>query len=106
MSNTLGNYDPNFYAAQALVQLEQALGMAGRVYRGYDKNPQEYGSVINIRRPTYFTAQAMPISSANTSDINPDSVYKRGLSPLKADRKIAPRKSSTVGAWYWREVDE
>ncbi len=74
MSNTLGNYDPNFYAAQALVQLEKALGMAGRVYRGYDKNPQEYGSVINIRRPTYFTAQAMPISSANTSDINPDSV--------------------------------
>lgn len=74
MANTLGNYDPNFYAANALLQLEKALGMANRVYRGYDKNPQEYGSVINIRRPTYFTAQAMPISSANTSDITPDSV--------------------------------
>jgi hypothetical protein len=74
MANTLGFYDPNFYAAQALLQLEKALGMANRVYRGYDKNPQEYGSVINIRRPTYFTAQAMPISSANTSDITPDSV--------------------------------
>lgn len=74
MANTLGNYDPTFYAAQALVQLEKALGMASRVYRGYDKNPQEFGSVINIRRPTYFTAQAMPISSANSNDIVTDSV--------------------------------
>lgn len=74
MTNTLGNYDPNFYAAQALVQLEKALGMAGRVYRGYDKNPQEYGSVINLRRPTYFTAQSMPISSASTSDLVADNV--------------------------------
>jgi hypothetical protein len=74
MANTLGLYDPNFYAAEALVQLEKALGMAGRVYRGYEKNPQELGSVINIRRPTYFTAQAMPISSANTTDLNPDAV--------------------------------
>lgn len=74
MSNTLGFYDPNFYAANALLQLEKALGMASRVYRGYDKNPQEYGSVINIRRPTYFTAQAMPISSASTNDLITDSV--------------------------------
>lgn len=74
MANTLGNYDPNIYAALALVQLEKALGLAGRVYRGYDKDPQQYGSVINLRRPTYFTAQAMPISSANTSDLNTDSV--------------------------------
>lgn len=74
MPNTLGNYDPNIYAALALVQLEKALGMAAHVYRGYDKDPQEYGSVINLRRPTYFTAQQMPISSANTSDLTPDSV--------------------------------
>lgn len=74
MANTLGFYDPNFYAATALVQLEKALGMAGRVYRGYDKNPQEYGSVINLRRPTYFVAQQMPISSANTSNLTPDNI--------------------------------
>lgn len=74
MANSLGFYDPNFYAATALIQLEKALGLAARVYRGYDKNPQEYGSVINLRRPTYFTAQAMPISSANTTDLTPDSV--------------------------------
>lgn len=74
MSNALGNYDPNFYAAQALVQLEKVLGMASRVYRGYDKEPQQLGSVINLRRPTYFAAQSMPISTANTTDLNTDSV--------------------------------
>lgn len=74
MSNTLGNYDPIMYAGLALVQLEKQLGMAARVYRGYDKNPQEYGSTINLRRPTYFSAQAMPISSANTTDLNPDNI--------------------------------
>ncbi len=74
MSNVLGNYDPLIYAGLALTQLEKQLGMAGRTFRGYDKNPQELGSVITIRRPTYFTAQAMPISSANTSNLTPDTV--------------------------------
>jgi hypothetical protein len=74
MPNTLGNYDPLFYAAEALIQLEKALGLAGRVYRGYDKDPQQLGSTINLRRPTSFTAQSMPISSGNTSDLNGDSV--------------------------------
>lgn len=74
MANTLGNYDENWYAATALLQLEKALGLAGRVYRGYDKSPQQIGSVINLRRPTYFTAQSMPISSANTTDLTTDTV--------------------------------
>ena len=34
--NTLGIYDPLFYAQEALIQLEKALGLAGRVHRGYD----------------------------------------------------------------------
>jgi hypothetical protein len=74
MANALGNYDIQWYASEALVQLEKALGMASRVYRALDKNPQQPGSVINCRRPTYFSAQTMPISSANTSDLNPGSV--------------------------------
>jgi hypothetical protein len=74
MPNTLGLYDPLFYANEALIQLEKALGMAARVHRGYEKSPQEKGSTINIRRPTSFVAQPMPISAGNTSDINPDSV--------------------------------
>lgn len=60
MSNTLSVYDPLFYAQEALIQLEKALGMAGRVHRGYDKSPQQKGSVISISRPSTFTALAAP----------------------------------------------
>jgi len=71
MANTLGVYDPIFYAQEALIWLEKALGMAGRVHRGYDETPQDKGSVIQIRRPMTFTAAAMP--AANT-DLAPDTV--------------------------------
>jgi hypothetical protein len=67
MSNTLSVYDPLFYAQEALIQLEKALGMAGRVHRGYDKSPQQKGSVISISRPSTFTALAAPQSA---QDIN------------------------------------
>lgn len=60
MPNVLSIYDPIFYAAEALIQLEKALGMANAVHRGYDKNPQDRGSVISIRRPSTFTALEMP----------------------------------------------
>jgi hypothetical protein len=39
-------------------------------------------------------------------DAYPDTVYKSGLSPLKAAGLITPRKSSTIGGWYWRKVAE
>src|ERR1700687_6067968 len=71
MANVLGLYDPLFYAQEALIQLEKSLGMAGRVFRGYDRNPQDKGSTIQIRRPTYFTATDMPAAS---TDLNPDTV--------------------------------
>jgi hypothetical protein len=60
MSNTLSVYDPLYYAQEAIIQLEKSLGMAGRVHRGYDKSPQQKGSVISISRPSTFTAQAAP----------------------------------------------
>lgn len=60
MPNTLSIYDPIFYAQEALIVLHKALGMAGRVHRGYDKNPQELGSVIQIRKPSTFVAQDAP----------------------------------------------
>lgn len=72
MANTLGLYDPFFYANETLLQLEKALGMARTVHRGYDKTPQQKGSVIKIRRPSVFSAQDMPIDTAQ--DINPDEV--------------------------------
>jgi len=65
MSNTLGVYNPIFYAQEALIQLHKALGMAGRVYRGYDEERKSFGKgdVINIRRPSTFSAQDAPSSS-------------------------------------------
>lgn len=71
MPNTLSIYDPIFYAQEALIQLEKALGMAGRVHRGYDKNPQAKGSTISIRRPSTFVAQDAP---SNAQDINAGNV--------------------------------
>lgn len=66
-TNTLGNYNETFFAQEALIQLEKALGMASRVYRGYNPDPQVRGSVIQIRRPSSFVAQAEPSSDQNIS---------------------------------------
>lgn len=60
MPNQLSVYDPLFYATEALIALEAQLGMARAVFRGYDKNPQERGSVINVPIPSTFTAQDAP----------------------------------------------
>lgn len=67
MPNELSVYDPLFYASEAIIQLEKNLGMAGRVHRGYDKSPQQKGSVISISRPSTFTALPAPQSA---QDIN------------------------------------
>jgi hypothetical protein len=63
MANTLGVYNPIFYAQEALIQLEKALGMAGRVHRGYSKEPAQKGKTVSIRRPSTFTAQNAPSSA-------------------------------------------
>lgn len=60
MPNVLSVYDPIFYAQEALIALEKALGMASRVFRGYDKSPNELGSIIAIRKPSTFTAINAP----------------------------------------------
>lgn len=60
MANTLGNYNPEFYAQEALIQLWKALGMAGRVHRGAEQERNgagnQKGDTINLKRPTKFTA--------------------------------------------------
>lgn len=73
MPNALGYYNPVFYANEALIQLEKALGMAGRVYRGYEEERRTYGrgDTINIRRPSTFTAQDAPSSA---QDLNPENL--------------------------------
>ena len=65
MANTLGVYNPIFYANEALIHLEKALGMASRVHRGYEqeRNVRQVGDTINIRKPSTFTAQSAPASA-------------------------------------------
>ena len=58
--NVLSVYDPLFYAQEALIALEKGLGMAGRVHRGYDKSPQQKGSIISISKPGSFSALDAP----------------------------------------------
>lgn len=74
MANTLGNYNPLFYAQQALMILYKALGMANAVHRDYDRERRTFGKgdTISIRRPGSFTAQNAPNSTPQ--DITPDTV--------------------------------
>ena len=61
-SSVLGDYNPIFYANEALQHLEKALGMAARVHRGYDAERRSFGKgdTINIRTPQTFTVQNAP----------------------------------------------
>ncbi len=76
-SNTLGYYNPYFYANEALIWLHKALGMASRVHLGYDAERRSYGKgeYVNIRRPSSFTATDVSTSDGGTTtDLVPDSV--------------------------------
>lgn len=75
MSNDLGLYDPLFYAQEAMILLQKNLGLAGRVHRGYDKEPQAKGSTIQIRRPSTFVATDVnPATGGTTQNLNPEEV--------------------------------
>jgi len=73
MSQNTNAYNPIFYAQEALIQLEKALGMAGRIHRGYDEEHRAFGKgdTINIRRPSTFTAQNAPSAA---QDLTPTTV--------------------------------
>lgn len=74
MANTLGVYNPIFYANEGLAILYKRLGMASRVHLGYDRERRSFnkGQQIDIRRPSTFTAIAEP--SGATQDITTDTV--------------------------------
>tara|TARA_Y100000114_G_scaffold92046_1_gene85492 strand:- start:2572 stop:3741 length:1170 start_codon:yes stop_codon:yes gene_type:complete len=74
MANSLGFYNPEFFATEALISLETSLAMGGRLFRGIDSDyaaSRTKGDTINIRRPSSFSAQAAP---GTASDIEADSV--------------------------------
>lgn len=79
MANTLGFYNPAFYANEALIWLTKSLGMASRVHTGFDEERRTFnkGDTINIRRPATFTVQDAP---STAQDINTESL------PLLLDR--------------------
>jgi len=70
MANVLGNYNPEFYAQEALIQLYKALGMAGRVHRGAEQERNGAGNAkgdtINLKRPTKFSAQTHVAGTGST----------------------------------------
>lgn len=74
MSNVLGAYNEIYFAQTALKLLENALGMAARVYRGYEgeraAQARDIGDTITIRKPSTFTAQNAPSSA---QDLNTES---------------------------------
>lgn len=74
MANTLGFYNPAFYANEALLILKKSLGLAARVHRGYEaeRNAFARGETINIRRPSSFSTQNAP--AASSSNVTTDSV--------------------------------
>ena len=65
MPNTLGNYNEIFFAQEALIQLQNALGMAARVHRDFDPTPSVRGDSVRIRRPSRFSAQDAPSPAQN-----------------------------------------
>jgi len=67
MVNVLGIYNPVFYAQEALIQLEKALGIAGRIHRGYDDERRTFGKgqTVSIRRPSVFEAKSAPSAAQN-----------------------------------------
>ena len=72
-TNTLGAYNPVFYANETLIHLRKVLGLAARVHRGYEleRNSFRRGDTITVRKPATFSAQAAPSSA---QDLNTDSV--------------------------------
>ncbi len=93
MANTLATYNPIFYAQETLIALEKALGLAGRVHRGYDdtNTAREKGDTINIKVPGSFVAQDAPSTAqditASSIDIKLDQ-HKEVKFALK-DKELA-----------------
>lgn len=71
MANFIDPYKPIFYAQEALLVLEECLGMTGRIHRGYDTERKSagVGDTIQIEKPGTFTTQAGGTGTA--SDLNP-----------------------------------
>jgi len=100
MANSLGYYVPEFYANEALIQLEKALGMANTVYRGYDEEYRTYGrgDKINIKKPSSFTAQNAPGSAADldTGSVQLSLDYWKEVRFALTDKELALSEKNII----------
>jgi hypothetical protein len=93
MANTLGAYNPIFYANEALIHLRKQLGMAARVHRGYDRERRSFerGETVRIKKPSTFTAQDAPSSAQDlaTETVDITLSYWREVKYALTDRERA-----------------
>jgi hypothetical protein len=94
MSNYYSPYDPIFYAQEALILLENALGMAGRIHRGFDaeRRSVELGSTIEIRKPSVLTSQAGGTGTAQEINTQKETISLNNWREVKfglTDKELA-----------------
>lgn len=93
MGNTLGYYNPVFYAQEALIHLEKALGIGSRVHRGYEAERRTYGrgEYVNIRKPSTFSAADAPSTAADldTGSTQIQLAYWREVKFKLTDKELA-----------------
>lgn len=83
MANLLNNYNPQYWANQALMLLTTRKGYASRIFRGYEEERSTFGrgDVINFRKPMQFTAK---------------DIYSSGLVTGDAEELDTPKSSLTL----------
>ena len=77
MANTLGAYDPIFYASEALNIIMNMYGMIQRVNHSYDRERKanKLGQYVNIKRPGSFVTQAG--GTGTLDDIDSETIQVR-----------------------------
>jgi len=100
MGNSLGYYQPYFYANEALIQLEKALGMGVRVHRGFDEERRAFnkGEYINIRRPSTFAANDAPSTAQDlkTGSVQIQLAYWREVKFKLTDKELALSEETLI----------
>jgi len=100
MGNSLGYYQPYFYANEALIQLEQALGMGVRVHRGFDEERRAFnkGEYINIRRPSTFAADDAPSAAQDlkTGSVQIQLAHWREVKFKLTDKELALSEETLI----------
>jgi len=100
MGNSLGYYQPYFYANEALIQLEKALGMGVRVHRGFDEERRAFnkGEYINIRRPSTFAADDAPSAAQDlkTGSVQIQLAHWREVKFKLTDKELALSEETLI----------